>query len=126
MDKTSPCATARQERGSLSVPYKLIPALPHCRRRFKACNKTQIFRAVQLHVEQDALKQQLAEERRQHAVQVQEAVRANDELREHIRRIRGSAAGQTAQASLSSKCSLSWECDSFKKEQAIHAQGQQS
>ena len=51
---------------------------------------------MQLRVEQDALKQQLAEERRQHSVQVQEALRANEELQEHIRRIRGSVAGQAS------------------------------
>lgn len=49
---------------------------------------------VQLRVEQDALKQQLAEERRQHSTQVQEALRANEELKEHVRRIRDSATGQ--------------------------------
>lgn len=50
---------------------------------------------MQLRVEQDALRQQLAEERRQQAVQVQEAVRANEELRDHIRRIKESTTGQT-------------------------------
>lgn len=55
-------------------------------------------RLEQLRVEQDALRQQLAEERRQQAVQVQEAVRANEELRDHIRRIKESTTGQTLEA----------------------------